>query len=69
MWQGKETKSVIENRTFQSAVDQDWEYSRQNDIHAVPTFMIQGQKLVGAQNYEALAELLQSCGVEYRQTD
>jgi predicted DsbA family dithiol-disulfide isomerase len=58
-----EASQVLEKRSYQRQVDQDWEYSRQNDIHAVPTFMMNRQKLVGAQNYEALTGLVEGSGV------
>ena len=58
-----EASQVLQKRSYQRQVDQDWEYSRQNAIHAVPTFMINRQKLVGAQNYETLTELVEGSGV------
>jgi predicted DsbA family dithiol-disulfide isomerase len=58
-----EASQVLKKRSYQRQVDQDWEYSRQNAIHAVPTFMMNRQKLVGAQNYEALTELVEGSGV------
>lgn len=61
-----EAAKVISERSYQSAVDQDWEYSRQNAIHAVPTFMMNGQKLVGAQQYEALANLVERFDIKKR---
>ena len=55
--------NVLNSRSYQLQVDQDWDYSRQNAIHAVPTFMLNGQKLVGAQNYEALSGLVEGFGI------
>jgi len=54
---------VLNTRSYQSTVDRDWEYSRKNAIHAVPTFMMNGQKLVGAQTYEVLAGLVEGFGI------
>jgi predicted DsbA family dithiol-disulfide isomerase len=53
---------VLADRTFQAAVDRDWEYSRTCGITAVPTFMMRGQKVVGAQPYQALVDLITATG-------
>jgi predicted DsbA family dithiol-disulfide isomerase len=58
-----EASQVLEKRSYQRQVDLDWEYSHQNAINAVPTFMMNRQKLVGAQNYEALTGLVEGSGV------
>jgi predicted DsbA family dithiol-disulfide isomerase len=49
---------VIEDRSFQSAIDADWAKSRQYQITGVPTFVAGGYGVVGAQPYETLAQLL-----------
>jgi predicted DsbA family dithiol-disulfide isomerase len=54
-----EGASILDNRTFSTAVDSDWELSRKAGIMAVPTFRIGLDKLVGAQPYEALARLVE----------
>ena len=54
---------VLEKRTFKEAVDKDWMRSYQLGVTAVPTFMINGISLVGAQPYEKLVELMESSGV------
>jgi predicted DsbA family dithiol-disulfide isomerase len=51
-------RAVIEDRSFQSAIDADWAKSRQYGITGVPTFVAGGYGVVGAQPYEALAQLL-----------
>jgi predicted DsbA family dithiol-disulfide isomerase len=53
-----QAREVIEQRTHKSAVDADWEKSRQYGITGVPTFVIGHQGVVGAQPYEALEELV-----------
>jgi predicted DsbA family dithiol-disulfide isomerase len=50
-------REVIEKRTFKSAVDADWKLSRQYGITGVPTFVVGRYGVVGAQPYEALAQL------------
>jgi predicted DsbA family dithiol-disulfide isomerase len=57
---------VLEKRTFEEAVDQDWKRSHQLGVKAVPTFMINGISLVGAQPYEKLAQLMESCDIMKR---
>jgi predicted DsbA family dithiol-disulfide isomerase len=51
-------RAVIEDRSFQSAVDADWAKSRQYGITGVPTFVAGGHGVVGAQPYETLEQLL-----------
>lgn len=58
----EQAKEVLENRTYRAKVDEDWEYSRLHGITAVPTFLMGRQRLVGAQSYQALAELVTSYG-------
>ena len=57
---------ALEKRTFGEAVDQDWMRSYQLGVKAVPTFMINGMSLVGAQPYGKLVELVKSSGVVKR---
>ena len=57
---------VLEKRTFEEAVDQDWMRSYQLGVKAVPTFMINGMSLVGAQPYGKLVELMKGSGVTKR---
>jgi predicted DsbA family dithiol-disulfide isomerase len=51
-------REVLEKRTYQAAVDADWEKSRQYGVTGVPTFVAGGQGVVGAQPYEALEQLI-----------
>ena len=55
----EEAREVIAARTFKDAVDEHWSISRQKSITAVPTFVINQEKLVGAQPYEMLKKLLE----------
>ena len=54
---------VLTTRSFSHLVDRDWNLARLNGITAVPTFVIGASRLVGAQRYEDLAEMLQANGV------
>jgi len=51
-------RDALEKRTFKDAVDADWKLSRQYGITGVPTFVVGRYGVVGAQPYEALAELV-----------
>ena len=57
---------VLEKRTFEKAVDKDWTRSYQLGVKAVPTFMIKGMSLVGAQPYENLVQLVEGSGLVKR---
>jgi predicted DsbA family dithiol-disulfide isomerase len=59
----KEAQEVLETRAFRSAVDSDWARSRENGITAVPTFMMRGMSVVGAQPYEVLERFMETNGV------
>lgn len=60
----EEAESVILNRTFKKAVDEDWALSWKNGIKAVPTFMMKNDQLVSAQSYSTMEKLLISNGVK-----
>ena len=62
----EEAREVITARTFKDAVDEHWSISRQKSITAVPTFVINQEKLVGAQPYEMLKRLLEINHVKKR---
>lgn len=60
----EEAESVLLNRTFKNAVDEDWALSGKKDIRAVPTFMISNDRLVGAQSYPDMERWVISNGVK-----
>ncbi len=62
----KEARSVLESRSFKAAVDSDWSHCGELGITAVPTFVANGQALVGAQPYEALEQFVNACGLKKR---
>src|SRR4051812_49623110 len=51
-------REVIEKRTHKSAVDADWEKSREYGVTGVPTYVFGDRGVVGAQPYETLVELV-----------
>jgi predicted DsbA family dithiol-disulfide isomerase len=59
-------KGVLDQRTYRQAVDADWDRSRLMGIRAVPTFVLNDRRLVGAQSYEALEKMAVAAGVGRR---
>jgi len=57
---------VLNKRLFREAVDQDWDYARKLAITAVPTFLINRDRLVGAQPYEMLENFVTTHGAAKR---
>ena len=55
---GEKIRGVLETRAFKQAVDSDWSRCHDLGIRAVPTFLFNGQALVGAQSYENLSQFL-----------
>ena len=54
-----EARDVLENRQFQKAVDQDWSEAHQMGVTGVPTFAAGQYKVVGAQPYDVLEQLVE----------
>lgn len=54
-----QAREVIEQRTYQDAVDADWAKSRKYGVTGVPTFVAGGYGVAGAQPYEALVQLVE----------
>jgi len=59
-------KAALDQRSYRQAVDLDWQRSRQMGVTAVPTFVLGGQRLVGAQSYAALEGMVLSAKVDKR---
>jgi len=59
-------QEVLEKRLFKEAVDKDWTRSYQMGVNAVPTFMMNGMPLAGAQPYEKLVQMIVASGVKKR---
>lgn len=64
---GRMAAQALAERTFKAAVDRDWEYSHACGITTVPTFMIEGRQVNGAQPYPALVDLVTATGVKMRE--
>jgi predicted DsbA family dithiol-disulfide isomerase len=54
----EEAEEILSGRAYAGKVDKDWSDSQLRGITAVPTFIMGQHKLVGAQNFESLAELV-----------
>jgi predicted DsbA family dithiol-disulfide isomerase len=62
----EDVREALEKRDFKDAVDSDWNRSYRMGVTAVPTFMLNGMSLVGAQPYEKLVQLMEKGGVKKR---
>ncbi|EFK06049.1 DsbA-like protein [delta proteobacterium NaphS2] len=57
---------VLRAGTYKDQVDRDWALGEQLNILVLPTFLMKGERLVGAQPYHKLQRLLEKAGVEKR---
>ncbi len=64
-----DAREVLEQRTFEKTIDADWAKSRDYGVTGVPTFVAGGHGVVGAQPYEALAQLMTEVGAPARAGD
>ena len=62
----KEASSICTTRAFKAEVDADWSLSKEKAITAVPTFVMDHDKLVGAQPYKKLEGFIKAHGVKKR---
>ena len=56
---GPIARRVLEERTYKNQVDDDWQRAYELGITAVPTFMMNGNRMVGAQPYQVLEKMVQ----------
>jgi predicted DsbA family dithiol-disulfide isomerase len=59
-----EAREVVAARTYKAAVDIDWSRAYESKVTAVPTFLMEGQSLVGAQPYNILANFMRQSGIK-----
>ena len=59
-------RDMLTARTFKEAVDSDWARAYESRVTAVPTFLLNGQTLVGAQRFNALANFMLQNNVNRR---
>ena len=60
-------REVIEERTFEAAIDMDWAKSRQYGVTGVPTYVAERQGVVGAQPYETLEQFMDGVGAQRKE--
>jgi predicted DsbA family dithiol-disulfide isomerase len=56
----EDAREVLTKRTFKPAIDADWVKARQAGITGVPSFIAGNYKVIGAQPYEVLADLVRA---------
>lgn len=56
----EEAESVLKERTYSEQIDADWQRCRKLSIMAVPTYLCNGKKQVGAQSFQQLEALIQA---------
>jgi len=61
-----EAQLVLDDRRFSDAVDADWAKALDYGVTTVPTYVIGGKGVVGAQSYEVIEALLRDAGAERR---
>jgi len=54
----EEAEEILSGRVYAEKVDEDWADSKIRGITAVPTFIMGQHKLVGAQKFESLADMV-----------
>ncbi len=52
-------RQVLEANDFKAAVDRDWARAFRSGVKAVPSFLLKGHMLVGAQPYHVLKSFMQ----------
>jgi len=63
---GEEAQEVLETRALRKSVDSDWARSGDKGVTAVPTFMMNGRTVVGAQSYEILERFMKTNHINRR---
>ena len=61
-----EARSVLVERQYRQAVDDDWAYANRLGIQGVPTFVMKSTCIVGAQPYETLRDFALAQGAKPR---
>jgi len=57
-----EAEKIIATRSYSTNVDRHWQQARELGVTAVPTFIAGLNRVVGAQQYKALADLVRAAG-------
>ena len=62
----QEAREALASRRFRESVDRDWRRSAEIGVTGVPTFVMNGRGVVGAQPYAVLEELAVAAGARRR---
>jgi predicted DsbA family dithiol-disulfide isomerase len=62
----EEAREALQMKAFRESVDSDWALVEKMGIESVPTFVVDGRAVVGAQPYEVLEQFLLENGVKRR---
>ena len=62
----EDVEDVLKTGTFKDRVDRDWAKAKEMNILVLPTFLLSGDRLVGAQPYRKLQQLMEKGGVVTR---
>ena len=65
---GDKAEEILVKGSFKAAVDEDWAVSRAMQVTAIPTFIMEQSRLVGAQSYEALQDLMKENNIPLQVT-
>lgn len=61
-----EAMHCLDSRSFKLAVDADWQLSKQANVMIIPTYLLNGSRVVGVQSFVKLSRFLENNGVEKR---
>jgi predicted DsbA family dithiol-disulfide isomerase len=62
----EDARAVLTARRLAGVVDADWKRARASDVTGVPTFICGDSRVVGAQPYEVLEQLVRQAGASRR---
>ncbi len=54
-------EDALKDETYIAQVDSDWQLSRNSAVTAVPTFIVDGNRAIGAQSYENIKKIIPGC--------
>ena len=58
----EQAREVLETRSYSVSVDDDWQRASELGVTGVPTFVMNGKGLVGAQSYDVLEDFVERAG-------
>jgi predicted DsbA family dithiol-disulfide isomerase len=58
----EQAREILESRSYSASVDDDWQRASEFGVTGVPTFVMNGKGLVGAQPYDVLEDFVERAG-------